>query len=112
VGQVDPTLIQERQGIGGGLGVNLTGIALQGCHTRSGSSIDAVVLAATATGELPNPCGRGRRNVEDDLAASQQPQCQMMPKTVGVLDRPGPFGPRFRPVDQSPVFGERSLDTE
>jgi hypothetical protein len=40
VGQIDSTLIEQRQGVGGGLGVDLTGIALQrGDAGRGGGGI-------------------------------------------------------------------------
>jgi Cytochrome P450 len=39
-------------------------------------------------------------------------QRQVVSEPVGVLDRPGAFGPGFRPGDESLVFGEGRLDTE
>jgi hypothetical protein len=112
VGQVDSTLVEERQRVRGGLRVDLTGIALQRRDTGCCGGIDAVVLAATAAGEFPDPRGRGRRNIEDDLAKSQQPQRQVVSEPVGVLDRPAALGPGFGPGDQSLVFGEGRLDTK
>src|SRR5258705_4279634 len=112
VGQIDSTLIEQCQGVGGGLREDLTGIALQGSDTGCCCGIDAVVLAATAAREFPHACGRGRWNIEDELAACQQPQRQVVSESVGVLDRPGPFMPGFRPTDQTLVFSKGRLDTQ
>jgi hypothetical protein len=110
LGQVDSTFVQQRQSVGGGLGVDLTGIALQRCHTGRCRGIDAVVLTAITAGVFPDPPSRRRRNIEDDLAARQQPQRQMVPETVGVLDCPRPFGARIRPDNKPLVFGDGAAD--
>lgn len=85
--------------------MNGAGIALQRGDTGRGGGIDAVVLAPAAAGEFPYARGRGGRNVQDDLTACQQPQRQVVSEPVGVLNRPGPFGPNLRPADQALVVG-------
>ena len=112
MGQVNSTLVQERERVGNGLRKNLTRITLQRCDTGRCGGIDAVIFATTAPREFPDPRSRGRRNIEDHLAERQQPQRQMVTEPISILDRPGPFGPCFRPNNQPPVFSQGRLDTQ
>jgi hypothetical protein len=47
---------------------------LQRGNTRSGTSVDAVVLAIAASGQPPVPCGGCRAHVHDVSAPGEQPR--------------------------------------
>jgi hypothetical protein len=75
----------------GTLGLERAAVALQRSHTSRGGSVDLVVLAAAAAGQLPHSGGRGRRHVDDLFAAGQQPR-RHVPSRLGcggpLMDRP------------------------
>lgn len=98
--QVRSTFVEQRQDIGRAFEGDRSGVALQGDDACGGGRVDAVVLAPPAAGELPDPGGRGGRNVEDDLAGNQQPLRQMVPEPLGVLDRPLALRPGLGPREQ------------
>lgn len=63
------------------------GISVQRRDTRRGGDVDSVVLAASATAELSDPCRCGRRHVYLALAHSDQPQRQVMTESLGVTGK-------------------------
>ena len=99
-GQVGPTLVQQCQHRGQVLGSDRGGVTGQRGHARRRGSVDDIVLAAPATGELPHPGGGGGggRNVLDLLAAGNQPLRPMAAQAAGVLHRPPPILEPGRPA--------------
>ena len=71
MGQFCPVIVEQREVIGRTFGIDRSGVALRGSHTRGRGCIDPVVLAPATAGELPDPGGGGGRNVEHEFAEVQ-----------------------------------------
>ena len=74
LGQVCPGLIKQGQGVGEVFGLEWAAVSLQRGRAGRCRCVDLIVLAAAAARQLPDPCRRGRRNVDHVLTARQQPR--------------------------------------
>ena len=110
--KVRTTFLEQREHGGVILGGHDGGVAVQRCDARGRGGIDHVGLAAAATRQLPNSCGRCRGDVEHDLAASDEPLREMASKPTSVLDGPTPLRELLRPSHQLAIARQRCVDTQ
>ncbi|GAA3129636.1 hypothetical protein GCM10020255_012480 [Rhodococcus baikonurensis] len=97
--QIDSPLVEQSKRIVDGLRIDLPGVAVQSCDAGCGRSVDAVVLASSTTGEFTYSGGGGSGNIVHDLTEGKEPQCEVVPEAVGVLDGPASVRPGFGPND-------------
>jgi hypothetical protein len=103
---VGASLVEQGQHRGQVLGLHLVGIALQRGHAGCRCGIDDVVLAPSATRELSDSGGRGRRHVIDDFLTSDEPLGKVTPQPTRVLDRPATLAELVSPAQQPAVTSE------
>src|SRR5271169_761740 len=87
-------------------------IALQCGDACCCGSIYAVVLAPAAFGELANTSSRRGRDIDHQLAESEQPQSEMMAESIRVFDRPLTGRPLVGPREHAPVVDDGGLDPD
>ncbi len=95
-----------------GFCMHAAGISVQRSDTRRGCGIDAVILAAPATGVLPDPRRCGRCHIHHGFIHRDQPQRQVVTESLGVLRGPAAFGSLPLPREQLAIAGETRVDPE